>query len=46
LLEVFRLEGDFWLLLAAHRDDEVVRAEPFDAVELDLLPLWGETRAR
>jgi Uma2 family endonuclease len=45
LLEVFRLEGDFWLLVAAHRDDEIVRAEPFDAVELDLLPLWGEARA-
>lgn len=44
LLEVFRLEGDFWSLIAAHRDDELVRAEPFDAIELDLLPLWGETR--
>jgi hypothetical protein len=22
-----------------------VRAEPFDAIELHLLPLWGETRS-
>jgi len=26
-------------------DDAVVRAEPFDAIELDLLRLWGEERA-
>jgi Uma2 family endonuclease len=43
-LEVFRLEGQRWLLVATHGPDEVVRAEPFDAIEIDLLSLWGETR--
>jgi len=33
-----------WLLLATRASDALVRAEPFDAIELDLLPLWGETR--
>lgn len=41
-LEVFRRQGEAWLLIASHGDDDVVRAEPFDAVELELLPLWGE----
>ena len=43
-LEVYRRSEDRWLLLAAHASDALVRAEPFDAIELDLLPLWGETR--
>ena len=43
-LEVFRNEGTRWVLLASHADDAQVRAEPFDAVELDLLALWGEDR--
>jgi Uma2 family endonuclease len=44
-LEVYRLEKGHWLLLGTHVGDALVRAEPFEAVELDLLPLWGETRA-
>lgn len=40
-LEVFRLADGCWLLLGMHRDDERVRAEPFEAVELELTPLWG-----
>jgi len=43
-LEVFRLESGRWDLLAMHRADEIVRAEPFQAVEVDLLGLWGESR--
>ena len=43
-LEVLRLEGGRWNLLTTHRGDEVVRAEPFQAVEVDLLGLWGELR--
>ena len=43
-LEVLRLESGRWAILATHADDAVVRAEPFEAVELDLLPLWGESR--
>ncbi len=44
-LEVYRRAEDRWLLLATVADDALVRAEPFDAIELDLLPLWGETRS-
>jgi Uma2 family endonuclease len=40
-LEVLRLEGDAWRLLATWRDEAVVRAEPFDAFELDLAVLWA-----
>jgi Uma2 family endonuclease len=43
-LEVFRLEGGRWLLLDDFAGDDLVRAEPFTEVELDLLALWGETR--
>jgi Uma2 family endonuclease len=43
ILEVYRLTGDGWLLLATHAGATCVRAEPFDAVELDLAPLWGES---
>ena len=43
-LEVLRLHEGRWLLIGAHSSDEVVRAEPFEAVEVDLLLLWGETR--
>lgn len=39
-LEVLRLHEGKWLTLAVHRDDQRVRAEPFDAVELDLAMLW------
>jgi len=42
-LEVLRLEGGCWTILAMHAGDEVVRAEPFEAIELELAALWGET---
>ncbi len=45
-LEVYRLESSHWMLVGAYENDALVRAEPFDAVELDLLPLWGEERAK
>jgi Uma2 family endonuclease len=41
-LEVYRLAESRWLLLATHEEAQRVRAEPFEAVELDLAPLWGE----
>lgn len=41
-LEVLRLENGRWSLLATHRDDAKVRAEPFDAIELDLSILWAD----
>ena len=39
-LEVFRLEGSNYLLVATHADTARVRAEPFGAIELDLALLW------
>jgi Uma2 family endonuclease len=40
-LEVYRLEGGGWRLVGSHGGDAKVRAEPFDAVELDLALVWG-----
>ncbi len=39
-LEVFRLEGSNYLLVATYTADAKVRAEPFDAIELQLDLLW------
>ncbi|WP_437964488.1 Uma2 family endonuclease [Sorangium sp. So ce260] len=39
-LEVYRLEGGRWVLLETYEEDVKVRAEPFDAVELDLAAIW------
>jgi Uma2 family endonuclease len=39
-LEVLRLQGDLYALLAVHSGDDRVRAEPFEAIELDLSLLW------
>lgn len=41
-LEILRLEGQRWLILGTHRDEARVRAEPFDAFELDLGVLWAD----
>jgi hypothetical protein len=45
VLEVYRVanEGDrgLWMLLAVHRGDVKVHAEPFEAIELDLSLLWA-----
>jgi hypothetical protein len=41
--EVLKLENGRWTILATHAGDEVVRAEPFEAIELELAALWGET---
>jgi len=40
-LEVFRLEGVHYTLMAVYYANAVVRAEPFDAIELDLAVLWS-----
>jgi Uma2 family endonuclease len=42
MLEVYRREGPSWLLVASHARPGRVRAEPFDAVELDLTPVWED----
>ena len=39
-LEVYRLETGRWMLLDTFEDDAVVRAEPFEAIELSLAVLW------
>jgi Uma2 family endonuclease len=39
-LEVFRLEGEHWLLTGTHSGDDRVAAPPFDAIELALPDLW------
>ncbi len=39
-LEVLRLEGGRWVILETCSHDDRVRAEPFEAVELDLSSLW------
>lgn len=41
LLEVLRLDGETYRLVAAFDGDAAVRAEPFDAVDLDLGALWA-----
>ena len=39
-LEVYRTQDEAWLLVLTAGGDDVVRAEPFDAVELTLTGLW------
>jgi Uma2 family endonuclease len=40
-LEVLRLDGDTYRIVATHVAEAKVRAEPFDAIELDLAVLWA-----
>lgn len=46
-LEVYRLTGErgqrAWLLEVTHVGTEVVRAAPFDAIEIDLARCWADT---
>lgn len=44
-LEVYRLEGTGWHLAGTYAEDQRVRAEPFDAVEIELAKIWGEPEA-
>ncbi|GAB4112234.1 MAG: hypothetical protein OHK0013_48230 [Sandaracinaceae bacterium] len=39
-LEVLRLDGPTYRIMATHAGDARVRAEPFDALELPLASLW------
>jgi Uma2 family endonuclease len=43
-LEVLRLEAGRWVNVGTYRDDEAVRAEPFDAIVLELSVLWADAR--
>lgn len=40
-LEVLRLDGAGWRVAATFEGDAIVRAEPFDAIELELGALWA-----
>lgn len=40
-LEVYRLDAGNWTLVETFEGDAVVRAEPFDAMELPLSTLWA-----
>lgn len=42
-LEVMRLDNDRWTILSSWAKADVVRAEPFDALDLDLTLLWDMT---
>jgi Uma2 family endonuclease len=42
-LEIYRLEDTRWIVVATHGGDDVVRAEPFDDVELALDRWWLES---
>ncbi len=39
-LEVWRIDGDSYRVVLTAEDADVVQAEPFDAIELDLAVLW------
>lgn len=39
-LEAFSLEGHRWVLVGSYVDEDVVRATPFESLELALAPLW------
>ena len=41
-VEIYRLDGDTYRMVATFRDAATVRAEPFDAIELELSALWSE----
>ena len=41
-LEVLRLHDGKWLTIGVYGDDDKVRAEPFEALELDLSILWAD----
>jgi Uma2 family endonuclease len=44
-LEVLRLENARWVLMATHSDTDVVRVEPFEAIEIELAALWPDPQA-
>ena len=41
-LEVYRRQANLWIVAATHGGPELVRAEPFDAIELDLRRWWPD----
>jgi hypothetical protein len=45
-LEVYRLDSGQWVDVGAYGDAELVRAEPFSAVEMDMSQWWLEEEAK
>jgi Uma2 family endonuclease len=43
-LEVLRLESGRWVNVGTYSDDQQIRAEPFDAIVLELSVLWADAR--
>lgn len=43
-LEVLRLEREKYVIMGTWADDAKVRAEPFDAIELDVAVLWADVQ--
>jgi Uma2 family endonuclease len=43
-LEVLELDGVHFRILGVHRDEDRVRARPFDAIELELAVLWADVQ--
>jgi Uma2 family endonuclease len=41
-IEVLRLESGRWSILSTHAGQDIVRAEPFEVLDLDLTLLWDE----
>jgi len=41
-LEVYRLEGQRWVVISTHGGAQGIRAEPFEVVELDMSRWWLE----
>lgn len=41
-LEVYRLQTEQWVVASTHSGSERVRAEPFEAIEIDLTRWWLE----
>jgi Uma2 family endonuclease len=40
-LEVLRLDSGHWTVVSVFGGDDIVKAEPFDAIDLKLARLWG-----
>ncbi|MBF0498141.1 MAG: Uma2 family endonuclease, partial [Deltaproteobacteria bacterium] len=42
-MDAFRLEAGRWFLLGSYADQDKVRVEPFQEIEIDLGDLWLES---
>jgi Uma2 family endonuclease len=42
-LEVLRLDGGHWVIVATHNGSQLVRAEPFTEIALELGTLWADS---